>query len=318
MYNKHNLSESPSLPCLLFIAGGYQVDGGIDTVELVDLCSDGNRVCPTIPQLPKENYVGVSLKTKLGHPLLCGGWFFDFYEENCYKYSPNDGNWTRAPDPSMFMDWAAFAEQGDNNYWVFGDNEQSLRYISEVGSFIPGPNTPEEPSGFSYSRPCAVKVDSDTTFYGGSAGYLFDSSEGFAMGSFVPTAQPMLFPAYNAHCGAATLSDGSRIVVVAGGNPGFEEVLSRSAILDVSTGVWSPGPDLPQPMAFGTVVPTEESFLIVGGADVDDIDLDTILMFDALNMEWVILEQRLSSPKQMPFALAVDKEEFCPQGKVDT
>ena len=116
-----------------------------------------------------------------------------------------------------------------------------------------------------------------------------------------------------AACGSATLEDGSRVLVVAGGNDEVQStVLSSVMMFDTATNRWADGPALPFPLTYATVVPTERSFLILGGSNYNSGDyFDTILEFDPLNMEWIVRDETLSAEGNSVYAITVDRERFC-------
>ena len=59
-----------------------------------------------------------------------------------------------------------------------------------------------------------------------------------------------------------------------------------------------------------TVVPMEESFLLVGGYGCCPMDLDTIYKYHKDNDSWALLEARLPSPAYRPIAILVDVDIF--------
>ena len=169
------------------------------------------------------------------------------------------------------------------------------------GNFTSGPDLPPD----SYATyPCATQVTDDLTFYGGGTfSYLYSHSAGEFQ------IVKALFPAphYGAACGSATMADASRVVVVAGGS--WNTFLKSVFILDISTNKWTEGPELPYNVTRATVVPTEDSFLLVGGYNVDPFD--TILEFDPINMAWFLREETLAIGRHGFWVIDVDEERFC-------
>ena len=167
-------------------------------------------------------------------------------------------------------------------------------------AFNDGPDLPEGDVGY----PCSTQVTDDITFYGNEYGYLYDGRLGY----FDPIDMPN--SAYGASCGAATLQDGTRIIVVAGGDPPNAGV----QIYNMDTMQWTTdGPRLPSPLKYGLTVPYGNSFLVVGGRDglSETDDLDTILEFDPNNMAWITRPESLERPRAFHFVTTVDKERFC-------
>ena len=66
--------------------------------------------------------------------------------------------------------------------------------------FKDGPPLPEE--GYN-DWPCAVRVNSDLTFFANENAYLYSDDEG----AFRPVANPMPMEAFDAFCGAATTAE---------------------------------------------------------------------------------------------------------------
>ena len=89
-------------------------------------------------------------------------------------------------------------------------------------------------------------------------------------------------------------------VVVAGGDQ-----LKSSEILDLNTNQWRRGPDLPiqTRLQWPSSVQFLDSFLVVGGADLEY--QDTIIKFDPINYEWMILPQKLQNPRALFTAFLV-------------
>ena len=73
---------------------------------------------------------------------------------------------------------------------------------------------------------------------------------------------------------------------------------------------------MPEQIAEATVVPLEESFLLVGGwaytAISDYVDMTSIYRYEKLNDSWTLLETRLPVPLVEPVAMMVDLDIFPP------
>ena len=115
-----------------------------------------------------------------------------------------------------------------------------------------------------------------------------------------------------AACGTATLSDGSRVAIVAGG---FDldtfSTIATTRMYDIDKSFWMAGPDLPRPLRLSATVPTAEgSFLLFGGAD-NEFYYDTIMEFDPVNVGWVVREEAMTRNKNRIFVVEVDREDFC-------
>ena len=84
-------------------------------------------------------------------------------------------------------------------------------------------------------------------------------------------------------------------------------------ILDVASGTWSFGPELPTVnLEHAQAVPHGDTFLVVGGQGSDPYgNTDTILEFDNINMVWIEREERLALARQRFFMIGVERERFC-------
>ena len=138
--------------------------------------------------------------------------------------------------------------------------------------------------------------------------YLYKATTG----QFTETADPMPISADQAACGTATLPDGSRVAIVAGG---FDldtfSTIATTRMYDVDKGFWMAGPDLPRPLRLSATVPTTEgSFLLFGGVD-NEYYYDTIIEFDPVNVGWVVREETMTWNKDRVFAVEVDREDYC-------
>ena len=70
-----------------------------------------------------------------------------------------------------------------------------------------------------------------------------------------------------------------------------------------------PGNALPEPIYDATVVPYEDSFLLVGNGNGLS---DRIYRYENLGDSWTLLETRLQKPVADPVALMVDADIFPP------
>ena len=94
--------------------------------------------------------------------------------------------------------------------------------------------------------------------------------------------------------GKAKYPDGSEKIIVAGGvdAPGS----STSAVFDLNTQLWSPGPDLPYSLYSAASVQFGDTFLFIGGAGESDYT-DTILQFDPATETFIQRTEKLGHKK---------------------
>ncbi len=108
-------------------------------------------------------------------------------------------------------------------------------------------------------------------------------------------------------CGLATKSDGSKVVVVAGGSFNANEGITDSYILDLEQNIFLPGPPLPQPRTWARAVQYGNSFIIVGGADsgFEPIAYEDMLYYNPDDEAWEVLPQKLPYPDYVNGAVLV-------------
>lgn len=94
-----------------------------------------------------------------------------------------------------------------------------------------------------------------------------------------------------------TFPDGSKNLVIAGGGGGD----SSTTILNLDTLLYTPGPDLPTSIIYGSSIQFDDTLLIVGGFDGESTVLDTIYEFDTTNQLWI---ERPEKMKRSNYAMA--------------
>ena len=104
--------------------------------------------------------------------------------------------------------------------------------------------------------------------------------------------------------GLVTFSNGTKVIVAAGG---YE--VKSSELLVLGTSEWMYGPDLPHDICCGASVQFENTFLVVGGFH-DNSYQDTIWKFDIDVGNWVIMDQKLATPRDYLAAFLVP-DSFC-------
>ena len=291
------------------MTAGYSEDEGSSEVssELIDLC--GCTDCGTCIQpvdAPMANIDGITLRTPEGNPLICGG---DRLDRECYEYQPETNSWVQGPSTIGNREGSATVEVSEGKFWILsGMTDAYTSEIYENGEFSTGPNLPIVGDN---AYPCAAKVNESTIFYGNDNAYLMRGLTGLF--TDISAGQPYDF--YETSCGCVTRSDGTRIIVAAGGfNRYSAGYYSSSYIYDLEIGQWIEGPELPYAMSWGKVIPTDTSFYIVGGYSYSDGTnrfYDRILEFDADNFAWVTREERMDIGRARGFMIDVDKNMFC-------
>ena len=296
-------SDAPE-PCFFLVAGGCSPSAQCSesSAEYLDLCDDSSDTCSAPPDLPQNSNNGVSLTTAEGNPLFCGG---QSLPGECYELVPEDNTWVEGPQLLGQRTNSAFTKLSDGRWWILSGQATNDQFSSEYyddGRFTIGPTLPTE--GYETCSPCAVEVDENRIFYGNKLGWLYVVNQN----QFRPTNNPMLFESCGAACGSATKADGSKIIVVAGGNDNGRT--DRVQILDPVFETWTEGPRMPYPLINAALVETEDSFLVIGGTGEPSYQ-DTVFEFDPIGMTWILREETLSLQRTYPFASALDKSRVC-------
>ena len=122
----------------------------------------------------------------------------------------------------------------------------------------------------------------------------------------------MLHSTYAAACGTATRPDGSKLVLVAGGQRAVE-YLTEVQVYDVDEGQWFMGPELPVKTYGAEAIQTGDSFFVIGGikGGTNFDYLSGIYEFDPVNMAWITREERMGTGRRDFFVIDVDREVYC-------
>lgn len=97
------------------------------------------------------------------------------------------------------------------------------------------------------------------------------------------------------------------MLVVARGKDGDNNYLQSSEILNLKTRKWSPGPDLPDPNAFGGSVQFKDTFLTIGGFDGFHL-FDTIYQYKSSSNSWIRRREKLAKARASFAAFLVPDE----------
>ena len=225
--------------------------------------------------------------------------------QECLEYNPETDSWTEGLRMIGYRAGSATVELPNGTFWIMDDLYTDFQLTSEIyqdGQFYPGPDVPFLGHN---GVPCATQVTDDLTFFGNDRGYFYSA----ARGTFEETNDRMPHTSYAAQCGSATLADGTRVVIVAGGD---ENAVDTVQIFDLSTEEWTIGAHLPYRVKDGRTVQLRDTFLIVGGIErFGGVYYDTILEFDPVSLDWVVRSETLSIPRERQFMIDVDVERFC-------
>ena len=290
---------------ILFVTGGRNSQT-YATSELIDL-NGRNITCSPPADLPAPNQGMSSLKTDDGNPLACGGFDNDM---GCWEYIRREDRWQQGPNLMYERTFSPAVKVANDMFYILSASDYSSNGIfnSEVYSndfFSLGPPVPADVDN---RHPCAAAISETLIFFANDAAYILDT----VTNRIEETPTPMLFQTYMSHCGVATKSDGSKMVVVAGS---FNIGDRRSTqILDLETGVWRMPNTFPFDVRLGTVVPYGNTFLILGGrsggATSPDYATTSIIEFEPDSETWVVRQEHMTEQRSGHYAAFVDREHF--------
>ncbi len=265
----------------------------LNFVEAVDL-SDPNLVCDPIQSFPVGIYGLTAGWIDGSYIKACGGDNTDDdNESDCYDYHPENGVWT--PGGRMILPRIDLRSSTiDGTFLVSGDNNEPSGNTTEVwngSDFDMGIKLPEQ----MYFH-CQLTLNETHVFFGGNYGgtYLLDW----------PNQEWITLPCFEApwspSCGLIQNADGGQEIVVSG--DGETYIFSMQ---DLS---WRDGPPLLPKFNFAASTQVGDTFVIVGGFDDFGDHLDTIYMFDNVNYDWILMEQRLDVARMSPAVVTVPRD----------
>jgi len=256
------------------------------------------------------------------------------YENNdlCYRYDPALDTWTVSGNISSSAD-------------LYFDQHCAINSVPEIiitGSCDPynpaenGPCSDETSTIFTgdgetfanlppipvaLRSTCVVALDDNNLFVTGGT-YIADY--GYSNKSYLFRSDTLLWeelpglltPREYHACARVHNSNGDEEVVVAGGFYCEDDNCPRSLdlvdIYNLGSGQWREGTSLPLTLESTTVVPNGESFLLVGGYHIDNLNenTDTIYKYEVLSGSWTLLDTRIPYNVTAPIAMMVDLDIF--------
>lgn len=280
------------------------IGGGTSEVEILDLTSDAPVPC----------------SRPMDSPTSGPGTFIDFKphvcSSHCFSYDQSTDTW----DPTFIINgcgsvYGMASTTLDDGTWLMsggtghscgGPDYYRTDYIRSVG---PAADTM---AAFETSLPLPledhnlVKINSTHLFLVNGYPNSEDIAYIYEMGTGVWTQMP---PASlgrsDAIAGLAVRSTGTREIIVSGGG------IQQSEAFSLETLTWRYERDFPVSVSKPATVQTGDTFLVVGGVDMETSEsLDTIYRFEPDSRQWTLLPQRISVPRSQPTAFFVPSY-FC-------
>ncbi len=268
----------------MIVGGEY-----LSSVEVVSL-DNQTSTCTPVSDYPVGDF-GMAVGIVDGLVKSCGS-FLD--SENCYDYDPIRNIWTKSVDMLIKRDLPS-SSFIDGVWLVSGDDEEvgDFPLTSEIwtgSEFIEGPDLPARPYGH-----CQLTINSTHIFFYNHDGtaYLFDWFEE-EWTELPGNNQINYWPG----CGLIKNPiNGVEIVV----DDGF-----YTNIFNFNAMHWKEGPNKPGDIDRAGTAQLKDTFVMVGGGNQAFSAVDTILLFDHINYEWIMLDQRLQIPRgNFPGVVAV-------------
>ena len=275
----------------------------IHDVELIDLTSQ-NRSCRKPDDFPGATIgmVGNYLKDQA---IVCGGYISPTYTADCFNYDPETGSWI----PTISMVEARFRAGSTmirDYWWITGGTSISDVIVSSTeilessnASFVAYKDLPVPRASHNL-----VTMDPDRVMMLNGFNLVTDTYI-FHVDNESWTEGPTLAaPREYGHAGFVIFPNGTKMVATAGGYP----IIKSMELLDIDGDQWIFGPDLPYYIFNGASVQLENTFLIVGGDN--GTYLDTIWKFDVEEENWIIMDQKLESDREISAAFLVP-DDYC-------
>jgi hypothetical protein len=282
----------------VMVIGGAQLPpspNNIDSVEVFDV-EKANLRCQRIQSFPYEAY-GVLSAYVDGKIIACGGKTETQAKNDCFEFDLEGNSWIEtAPLPVPDLSGAKSSVVGQKWFITGGgspaDSDQRS-FVYENGLFSPGPELPEPKFGH-----CQVTLDERRVFITGGRGEFANATYILDLETQEWTRQEDIASqaVYVAGCGLVRGKNGDEVLVV---------VNDDSYIFSLTTFQWRFGVPLPRGLAFLTAAQFENDFAVVGGRIGNERSVDTISRFDAVNYEWVELDQTLAVARDYASAVVL-------------
>jgi hypothetical protein len=265
-----------------------------------------------LPEIPNRINLllgAVGGLTSDNEPLICGGYIQRVYYNDCYIYK--NGNWsgftfsnlTTKREFGMYASYPSLT--GNGNFLVAGGDSASgmsltsIEYLTSSGWKQSTANLPSPDK-----LGCMVAINE--THFLMISGTNSPSTYYFNLKTNTVTSGPPLLQARGLFSCASTKNSttGSVTVVVNGGvlngvifNP---ITLNSTEILDVATGVWTKGPDLPVPLMDARMEEHPKGGVVVLGGRIWYDSANIVIQNSIYHLtstkatQWTILPQRLN------------------------
>ena len=305
----------PAIGSLFLTAGTGPGDFGGDSLtdtEILQLSypppHPDTKPCPVKPA-DFPTITGQSSGTFIGgRPINCGG---SNLQQTCREFIAKENVWE---EPEFQLNVPRSPGGGvrvsEDQWWLTGGNGFTDLYTEGAGFAL----STEKPEPLTGSYSLTRVTDTQVIMTGGR---ILPSSNNLSNQTWLYdffleewARLPDFQLARKEHMtGLVQGTDGSKYLVLTGGyDEDYNSTLSTE-VYSLANQTWSAGPDLPQTVRRAETLPYEWSFLMVGGF-LNNTMSDRILYFDPVVFDWVILPDRLSTPRTSFVSMIVPLD-FC-------
>ena len=248
-------------------------------------------------------------------PLICAGWITaaaDNSFKGCFSFTSNAWQTTPYTRTNKVSQLGSFAFNPDQTGMgrAIAISDRTIDVLNPVSALIPfgwSLSANLEMPASSVSG-CSVAINASTYFivHGEQQDGETVSNKTYFLNVETNTltyGPEILVPRFSLQCSKMEESGAvvSSYVVISGGIGQNAELLNSTEVLDLNTGVWRMGPEMPVPIRDGVMLEHPAlGVIVVGGrtgTSSDFVDLTDIYYLPSLGNSWFLLPQKLTNAR---------------------
>lgn len=276
----------------LMVIGGWDRNSRTSNVEMIQLSSNANT-CKKPPNLPL-GLVGMTGTLLNGGPVVCGGWDGSIRRNECYTTRGQE--WVPAGFKLKNARSDAASTLLPNNTWLVMGGRGAV-HDSEIlvnGSFHAGPLLKAK-----LIDHCLAPINDSHVFIAESSYLTGEKAFILDVDSWTWTDLPDM---ENVRHNPACFRINGDVIVAGGDHPSYTSV----EIFSLTTLEWREGANFPDKgIQLASTVPYRDTFLVVGGRDSAEKNLDTIYQFDPSTYRFVKRSERLQTARSRHVTIPV-------------